>query len=140
MAQLLVKKLNPNATLPTKAHDSDAGYDLYASAPTDFQSSGVVETGIAVAVPPGYYGRIASRSGLSFKQDVEVGAGVADSGYRGEIKIKLYCHDPRRKVIINKGDRVAQIIITPYISPQILELENLPESDRGEGGFGSTGK
>jgi dUTP pyrophosphatase len=140
MTQLLIKKLNSNATLPTKAHETDAGYDLYASAPTSFKSSGVVETGISVAIPPGYYGRVASRSGLSFKEDVEVGAGVVDESYRGEIKIKLYCHNPEHTVIIKQGDRVAQLIVTPYASPKISEVLKLPTSDRGEAGFGSTGK
>lgn len=140
MSQLLVKKLNLNATLPTKAHDTDAGYDLFASEPKSFVSSGVVETGIAVAIPSGYYGRVASRSGLSFKEDIEVGAGVIDSGFRGHVMVKLYCHDPDHVVIINRGDRIAQLIVTPYASPQVLEATELPSSDRGVGGFGSTGK
>lgn len=140
MSQLLVKKLSPDAILPTKAHDTDAGYDLYASVPTSFRESGVVETGIAVAIPPGYYGRVASRSGLSFKEDVEVGAGVVDSGFRGQIKVKLYCHDPQNIIVINKAERVAQLIVTPYASPIVREVDDLPASDRGQGGFGSTGK
>ena len=138
---LKVKKLSPNAQLPTKAHEDDAGFDLYASEDTCISKNGVVSTGIAVGIEKGYYGRVASRSGLSFKHDIEVGAGVIDSSYIGEIKVKLYRHTyDDSYMIIKKGDRIAQLIITPCASPKIAEVSELDETSRGDSGFGSTGK
>ena len=141
MMQLRVKKLNENATLPTKAHEGDAGYDLYSSETVSLKNSAVIPTGISVSIPQGYYGRVASRSGLSFREHVEVGAGVIDSVFRGEIKVLLYRHtNSKSQLQILKGDRIAQIIITPCASPEVVEVNELDETDRGKGGFGSTGK
>jgi dUTP pyrophosphatase len=156
---LKIKILSENAKAPTKAYESDAGYDLYSSENFIFnlsepieeekffyentsitkRNSALISTDIAIAIPPGYYGRVASRSGLSVKQNIEVGAGVIDQSYRGCVKVKLYCHS-NDKVEIKKGDRIAQLIITPYSSPQITIVNELDSTDRGEGGFGSTGK
>ncbi len=146
---LKVKLLNEDARIPAKAHEGDAGYDLYSSHDTSIFKSGVVSTGVAVSIPRGYYGRVASRSGLSFREDVEVGAGVIDPNFSGEVKVKLYRHgfytlrnrlDGCSHLKIKKGERIAQLIITPYASPEILVVDALDETDRGEKGFGSSGK
>ncbi len=143
---LKVKLLNEGARIPTKAHEGDAGYDLYASEDTILYKSAVVSTGVAVSIPRGYYGRVASRSGLSFKENVEVGAGVVDSNFTSEILVHLYRHGPYidldsfYQLDIKKGDRIAQLIITPYASPEILVVGALDETERGEKGFGSSGK
>lgn len=146
---LKVKLLNEDARIPTKEHEGDAGYDLYASHDTSLFMSAVVSTGVAVAIPQGYYGRVASRSGLSFRENVEVGAGVIDSSFTSEILIHLYRHgfytlrnrlDGCSHFKIKKGDRIAQLIITPYASPKISVVDALDETERGEKGFGSSGK
>lgn len=160
---LQVQLLTPQARAPTKANPSDAGYDLYAAEeahlgcpqpePEDDSSQlrlfrpvprlavrhALVRTGIAVAIPPGYYGRVASRSGLSVNHCVEVGAGVIDAGYRGEIKVHLISHGGP-PLHIKPGDRIAQLIITPCASPVVTVVDALPGSDRGAAGFGSSGK
>lgn len=136
---LLVKRLTPDATLPSRERETDAGYDIYSAQDFTFQKHGVISTGIAIATPPGYYARMAPRSGLSFKEHVEVGAGVCDESFRGELKVKLYCHKKDNFVNIKKGQRIAQIILTPYLSTNVVEVDTLPESSRGENGFGSSG-
>ena len=161
---LPVKIIREGALAPTKAHATDAGYDLYSAEEvrlgyddtdgtmeTDIQlklykpivrpaqSHAIVKTGIAVAIPEGYYGRVAPRSGLSVKHCVEVGAGVVDSGYRGEIMVHLYSHGGKRLHIV-PGDRIAQLIITTCASPVIQTVDMLPSSDRGAVDFGSSSK
>lgn len=136
---LLVKKLNPDAIIPTKQRNTDAGYDIYCLNDETFLGYKSVDTGIAIATPPGYYARVASRSGLSFNENVEVGAGVIDESYRGEIKVKLYCHQQGKIMTLKKGQRIAQIILTPYLSTNVVEVTELPETCRGSDGFGSSG-
>jgi len=134
-------KLDPAAKIPRRAHADDAGFDLYALHSTWVlaQSSTTVRTGVGVGIPEGYYGRVASRSGLSVKHNVEVGAGVIDAGYRGEIIVKLYNHGDGN-VLLSAGDRVAQLIVTAIYSDGIQEVASLDDTERGAGGFGSTGK
>ena len=138
---MLVEKLDPEAHIPTKASEDDAGYDLYAFEPATVPVWGsyLVKTKIKLALPIGVYGRIASRSGLALKHNIEVGAGVVDRNYRGEICVLLrnFSGVPYE---IKKGDRIAQMIITPYRSVQVEETENLADSSRGTGGFGSSGR
>lgn len=139
---LRVKLLSPDATVPTRAHQHDAGWDLYAA--EDVQLSpycrdALVSTGVAVAIPEGYYGRVASRSSLSVKHNVEVGAGVVDAGYRGEVKVKLYHHEPTT-LKIAKGDRIAQLVITKIGTFGLQVVDELPEAERADRGFGSSGK
>lgn len=141
--KIKIKKLNDNATLPSRASESDAGYDLYNLADSTQRVEpgrrSLIKTGISVAIPQGYYGRIAPRSGLAYKHGIDVLAGVIDSGYRGEVGV----------VIINLGDkphlfeessRVAQLIIEKCHDVEWQESENLDDSERGDGGFGSTGE
>jgi dUTP pyrophosphatase len=98
----------------------------------------LISTGIAVQIPPGSYGRIAPRSGLAYKHFIDVGAGVVDSDYRGEVKVLLFNFNDRA-FRVSYGDRIAQLIIEKYTPTVIQEVETLDESQRGEGGFGSTG-
>ncbi|KAG4217397.1 hypothetical protein PC116_g34122 [Phytophthora cactorum] len=138
---LLVKKLSPNAKLPTRGSPFSAGYDLYASQATTVPSRGkaLVETDIAVAVPAGTYGRIAPRSGLAAKHFIDTGAGVVDADYRGPVKVLLFNHSDA-DFPVAEGDRVAQLVVERIYTPDVVEVQELEDSVRGAGGFGSTGK
>jgi dUTP pyrophosphatase len=137
---LLVKKLSPNATTPTRGSAFAAGYDLYASKPTTIPARGkaLVSTDLSIATPEGTYGRIAPRSGLAAKNFIDTGAGVIDADYRGEVKVLLFNH-AEGDFEVKKGDRVAQLVLERIYTPEIVEVEDLEESVRGSGGFGSTG-
>jgi deoxyuridine 5'-triphosphate nucleotidohydrolase len=137
---LKVKKLNPEATLPTRGSPYAAGLDLYALNETMLppHTGGLVETGIAVAIPPEFYGRIAPRSGVSFKTGLVVNAGVIDSDYRGEVKV-LFNNYTDNEVKFQKGDKVAQLVLERIGLLAVEEVEDLDETVRGENGFGSTG-
>ena len=129
--------------IPTRAKELDAGYDICTTEAKTVPArhSAQFSTGLSMAIPPGYVGKVVSRSGLSFKHGIEVGAGVIDSGYRGEIRIHLHNHGDS-PVEIKEGDRIAQIIILKHEAP---EFEYIPSeffdtnTDRGENGFGHTG-
>ena len=99
----------------------------------------LVSTGLAFAIPTGNYGRIAPRSGLAVKNSINVGAGVIDSDYRGEVRVLLFNHGDV-DFVISEGDRIAQLIIEKYTPTELVEVETLGETQRGEGGFGSTGQ
>ena len=135
-----VKKLNPNAKLPYKGSSLSAGYDLFASeackiAPGDRK---LISTGLAVACPPEHYARIAPRSGLAVKNGIDMGAGVVDADYRGEVKVLLF-NFGQDEFEVKIGDRIAQMIVEKIAMVEIIEVEDLNETERGEGGFGSTG-
>jgi len=134
-------RLNDKAQLPTRAYHADAGFDLYAAESKWVlaRESTTVSTGIAVAIPEGYYGRVASRSGLSVRHNIEVGAGVIDAGYRGEIMVKLYNHGDDN-VLVSEGDRIAQLVVTVIYTGGIQEVAALQPQQRGVRGFGSSGK
>lgn len=138
---LKVQLHHENAKLPTKAYPRSAGYDLYAASPVEIPSKGqgVVELGLSVGIQYGYYGQIAPRSSLALR-GIAVGGGVIDSGYNGPVKVILYNHNPESSYKINVGDRVAQMIIIPCPHFKVEKVESLDETQRGEGGFGSTGK
>lgn len=143
---LNVKRLHKDATLPTKAHPGDAGWDLHCYpkngspyAEVAPGKSALVGTGIAVSIPPGYFGYIRSRSGLASKSDLEVGAGVVDSGYTGEVRVLLRNHGDRIQYPV-VGDRIAQLLILPVPEVKLVEVDSFEETDRGEGGFGSSGR
>lgn len=134
-----VKKLSPNAILPSRATPGSAGYDL-ASAENIAIPSGtrrLVSTQLAMAFSPQTYGRIASRSGLASKFSIDVGAGTIDSDYRGEVKVLLINHGPNT-FNVKAGDRIAQLIIERIVEPEVVEVSALDETQRGAGGFGST--
>lgn len=137
---LRVKKLDSNAVIPTKGTNYSAGYDLYCIEDVVLQPLKTIKvrTGISVAIPKHCYGRIAPRSSLGVK-GIIVHAGVIDSDYRGEIVVLL--QSTESEYSINKGDRVAQLILEKYEEQStVLEVDELDCTDRGEDGFGSTGK
>ena len=134
------KKILDSASVPTRAHEHDAGWDLYSSERSFVISSKrkVVSTSISLAIPDGYVGLIWPRSGLAAKKGIDVFAGVIDSGYRGEIKVCLY-NSSGVNFEINKGDRIAQIIFHKIPQTEMLEVDSLGDSIRGDSGFGSSG-
>jgi len=138
--RLRCKKLSDDAILPSRAHYTDAGWDLYSSEHRDIPPSrwGLVNTGISMAIPEGYAGLIWPRSGLAVKKGIDVFAGVIDSGYRGEIKVCLF-NSSKLYVEIQKGDRVAQILFQEVPKMTMVEVDELNESKRGCDGFGSSG-
>ncbi|RDW70825.1 uncharacterized protein DSM5745_08336 [Aspergillus mulundensis] len=137
---LQVKKLTPAARAPTRGSAFAAGYDLYAAKEIVIpaKGKGLVDTGLAVAVPEGTYGRVAPRSGLASKHFIDVGAGVIDADYRGEVKVLLFNFSDV-DFTIKEGDRVAQLVLERIFTPEVAVVEELAESVRGAGGFGSTG-
>lgn len=140
-----IEKMDPTAIAPTKGSENAAGYDLYAFEEFIIPAWGknTITTKIKVTMPPGVYGRIASRSGLSFKNDLEVGAGVIDPDYQGEIKVILRNHSDL-PYTVSRGDRVAQIILERYAALPIKVIGSQKDihgtTKRSAGGFGSTGK
>ncbi|KAL4866843.1 dUTPase-like protein [Aspergillus spectabilis] len=137
---LLVKKLTPAARAPTRGSAFAAGYDLYSAKEVVIpaKGKGLVDTGLAIAVPEGTYGRVAPRSGLASKHFIDTGAGVIDADYRGEVKVLLF-NFSEVDFTIKEGDRVAQLVLERIYTPEVLVVEELEESVRGVGGFGSTG-
>lgn len=137
-----VLRLDPELPLPQPAHPGDAGLDLRAAGRVLIPPGGraLVPTGIAVAIPEGHVGLVAPRSGLAarFGLGVVNAPGVIDSGYRGEIKVILVNHGAEA-VTLERGDRVAQLLVVAHAAPVFEEVDKLPESVRGAGGFGSTG-
>jgi dUTP pyrophosphatase len=145
--KLRVKKLSDNATIPTKGSSSAAGYDLYSAEDVivPFHERMLIKTDIAVEIPIGYYGRIAPRSGLALNEGIEILAGVVDADYRGPVGVIAYNTSTRsqksmRGWEVKKGDRIAQLIIEKCLDLPIEELIDLSSTERGAGGFGSTGK
>lgn len=141
-----IKKLNPAAIIPKYGTAHSAGADLFACLDTESitlepAQTVFVHTGIAMQIPPQYVGLVYARSGLATKRGVAPAnkVGVIDSDYRGEIIVALYNHGTQRQTVEN-GERIAQIVITPYLTAEFEECLQLDDSERGEGGFGSTGK
>lgn len=140
-----IKKLNDNAVMPTKAHATDAGFDLYCtSKEIDWTKRQIVcHTGLAFEIPEGYVGLIFPRSSVSNKPLMMANSvGVVDSCYRGEVTAKFNITDTRQSAFAHyqEGDRIAQMIIIPYPEIEFEETDSLSESDRGTGGYGSTGR
>ena len=145
MAKVLIKKLNPDVKLPTYKTSGASGVDLMAFIKEPIKippnSSYLVPTGLSMAFSQDYEAQIRPRSGLAAKNNITVlnTPGTIDSDYRGEIKIILFNHG-KEDFLINNKDRVAQMILTPVVKMEFEETDNLPDTLRGEGGFGSTGK
>lgn len=142
MKQILISKLDQKATIPTRHHFDDAGYDLYAMY-DGFVFPGkwsMVATGIAIAIPEGYVGLIHPRSGHAARNGITVlnAPGTIDAGYRGEVSVILINHSPNL-FEYRAGDRIAQILFQKIETPLLLEVDGLPETLRGELGFGSSG-
>ncbi len=145
MAKVLIKKLDPTVELPAYKTEGSSGMDLMAlvKEPINLKpnSSCLIPTGLAVAFSSDFEIQIRPRSGLAAKNSISVlnTPGTIDSDYRGEIKVILFNHG-KRNFLINNKDRIAQMILTPVIKMDLEETDDLPETIRGEGGFGSTGK
>lgn len=137
---LLVKKLSKDATIPTRGSKFAAGYDLSSAEDKIIKgrTHGLVKTDIAIKIPTGHYGRVAPRSGLTYKNGLDVGAGVIDEDYRGNVGVILFNHLDI-DFVIKKGDRIAQLILEKISTPEVVEVEDLDETERGEKGYGSTG-
>ena len=137
---LYVKKLRNNATVPKRGSEEAAGYDIASAEDTVVPAKGkaVIKTGISIAIPEGCYGRIAPRSGLTVKKFIDVGAGVIDADYRGEVGVVLFNHS-EEDFEVKPGDRIAQLILEKIATPQVKEATDLPCTERGSEGFGSTG-
>ncbi len=133
-------RLTENAYAPTKGTPDAAGFDLYSAYDYEIQPGGKIlaQTDIQVAVPQDCYGRVAPRSGLAHKHFIDVGAGVIDRDYRGNVGVILF-NFGKEVFKVNKGDRIAQLICERISYPRIEECTSLTETDRGAGGFGSTG-
>lgn len=133
--------LDPGAFAPTRAHPTDAGLDLRAKERLKLWPgmSACIDTGVHMELPYGYYGKIESKSGLNVNHDIVSCGGVIDEGYTGSIVVKLY-NFGSSAYVFESGDKVAQIVIQPYIAPELEIADALSETDRGSDGFGSTGR
>jgi dUTP pyrophosphatase len=136
-----IKKINSDAKVPNYAHQDDAGMDLFVAEKVSLEKGQRVQvkTGIAMEIPDGYVGLIWDKSGLSHKSGLKVLGGVIDSGYRGEVKVGMI-NLGENTYTFEAGDKVAQILIQKVEHPNIVEVNELDGSERGDGGFGSTGK
>lgn len=140
-----VKKLKPGATVPTMGSKFAAGADLYSAEDADVVigpgETKFIGTGLAMEIPEGYVGLVYARSGLACKRGLAPAnkVGVVDSDYRGEIKVALHNHGKEAQTV-EKGERIAQMVIAPYLSVNYEEADELSETERGEGGLGSTGR
>ena len=139
--EIKVQRLNSEAIIPTKANLSDAGWDLYAAEDAIIAPSAreLISTGVAIAGPEGFVGLIWDRSSMAAKRGVHRFAGVIDSGYRGEIKVCLW-NASDRYCVVNRGERIAQILFQQVPPFTLIEVFSLDDTDRGRGGFGSSGK
>ncbi len=140
-----MRRLDPDLPLPAYAHDDDAGIDLIARCEVTLEPGGgrgLVPTGVAVAIPPGYAGFVQPRSGLALKHGVTClnTPGLVDSGYRGELKVLLVNTDPARPFTVERGQRIAQLVVQAVEHVRLVETDELEPSTRGAAGFGSTGR
>jgi dUTP diphosphatase len=142
--RLRFRRLVPGAIPPSRAHDGDAGYDLHAAEPVTLGPGerAVVPTGIAVAVPDGHAGLVLPRSGLAVRHGIALvnAPGLIDSGYRGELRVLLLNTDRENPFDVEPGDRIAQLVLVKVEGPELEEAEELDETMRGGGGFGSSGR
>lgn len=142
--ELRIAKLKPDATLPTRAHEGDAGLDLYSCEPARLGPGERwgVGTGVTVEIPDGHAGLVLPRSGLAREHGIALvnSPGLIDAGYRGEVRVLLLNTDPAETFRIEVGDRIAQLVISPIALAEPVEADALSESARGGGGFGSSGR
>ena len=143
MSQLRVRRLDPSARLPTRAYEGDAGLDLYALEPVELApgARASVRTGIAVEIPVGQAGLVLPRSGLAARHGIALvnAPGLIDAGYRGELRVLLLNTDRVAPFTVAVGERVAQLVLVRVESTEVAEVEELALSERGVGGFGSSG-
>jgi dUTP pyrophosphatase len=142
--EMLVQRLDGELPLPERAHPGDAGVDLRSTVDLVLAPGerAMVPTGIAVAIPLGYAGLVQPRSGLAARHGVGIvnAPGLIDSGYRGEIKVIAINLDPKEPFEVHRGDKIAQIVFYPVPETKLREVDELPSSERGGGGFGSSGR
>lgn len=142
MIELPIRRLRPDAQVPTRAYSGDAGIDLAACERVELAPGerALVSTGIAVAIPAGYAGYVQPRSGLATKHGISIvnTPGLVDSGYRGELLVNLLNTDPREPFVVEPGMRIAQLVVLAVPEVEPVEVEELPESERGDRGFGSS--
>lgn len=133
-------RLSHNASIPTRATAGSAGLDLYSAYDYEIPAAAATlcSTDIQLDIPDGCYGRIAPRSGLAYNHSLQIGAGVIDSDYRGNIKILIFNHG-LEKFIVSKGDKIAQLILETILIPEVIECSSLKDTPRGNKGFGSSG-
>ena len=138
-----IKRLDPSVELPSYAYTGDAGLDLRANATVDIPPLGrvLIPTGLAVAIPEGYAGFVQPRSGMALKRGLSIAntPGLIDAHYRGELKIIAVNLDAKEPIHIERGERIAQLVIQAVPAVTLVEVDELDETDRGEGGFGSSG-
>lgn len=141
--EILIRRVDAGVPLPAYAHPGDAGADLTTTVDVHLAPGErvVVPTGISIALPDGYVALVHPRSGLAARCGVSIvnAPGTVDAGYRGEIKVVLVNLDPAEPVTLHRGDRIAQLVVQRFERARFVEVERLPGSDRGEGGYGSTG-
>jgi dUTP pyrophosphatase len=141
--RLPVKRLDPTIELPSYAYEGDAGLDLRSSEDVTLKpfERRLVSTGLAIAIPEGYAGFVQPRSGMALKHGLSMAntPGLIDSHYRGELKVIAINLDPSEPIVIKRGDRIAQLVIQQVPVVSLVEVEELDETDRGAGGFGSSG-
>jgi dUTP pyrophosphatase len=142
MIELAIRRLREDAILPARAYAGDAGLDLSACERHELGPGerAVVPTGLAVAIPDGYAGFVQPRSGLASRHGITIvnTPGLVDSGYRGELRVILLNTDPREPFVVEPGMRIAQLVVLPVPEVELTEVEELPESERGVRGFGSS--
>jgi len=138
---LRFSKLSTNAKAPTRGSKLAAGYDLYSAYEYEIPPMGkvIAKTDIQIQLPNGCYGRIAPRSGLAANHHIDIGAGVVDQDYRGNVGVVMFNHS-QTAFKVSQGDRIAQLICEKIFYPDLEEVDNLEATERGDGGFGSTGK
>lgn len=136
-----VKRLHPDAILPSRAHDTDAGLDVYSldSLCIFAQGDAIIRTGFSMSLPDGWVAIVKEKSGRATKDKLTLGACVIDSGYRGEVLIHLFNNNTELDIEIEAGQKIAQLVVLPCWCGQPEEVETLDETERGEGKFGSTG-
>jgi dUTP pyrophosphatase len=141
--EVLVQRLDDDLPLPSYAHPGDAGADLVTTVDVTLAPGerAMVPTGVAIALPDGFVALVHPRSGLAARHGLSIvnTPGTVDAGYRGEIKVMLINHDPREPIELRRGDRIAQLVIQRFERAAFVDVEALPESVRGDGGYGSTG-
>jgi dUTP pyrophosphatase len=142
VTELLLKRLHDGATLPTRAYEGDAGLDLSACERVELGPGerAVVGTGLTVAIPDGHAGFVQPRSGLAARHGIAVlnSPGLVDAGYRGELRVVLLNTDRAERFVVEPGMRIAQLVVVPVALPEPREVSELPGSERGEKGFGSS--
>jgi dUTP pyrophosphatase len=144
VTEILVQRLDDGLPLPERAHPGDAGFDLRSAVDLVLAPGerALIPTGLAVAIPDGFAGLVQPRSGLAARHGLGLvnGPGLIDAGYRGEIKVIAINLDPREPFEVHRGDKIAQLVVYPVPATTLREVAELPMSERGSGGFGSTGR